>query len=61
MRSYDLDSIVAFRHPDALWVEAEVHSSHCHTVWVLDADGTYYEWRAHLSHDNRWTLSPVHH
>jgi len=28
-------------------------------VWILDADYTYTEARAHLSLDGRWTLSPT--
>jgi hypothetical protein len=55
----ELDELVAYRYPDALWVFSEAHSATCFTIWVLDLDNTYNVWRAYLSLDQRWTLSPV--
>jgi hypothetical protein len=54
-----LADLIDYRWPDALWVAAERHSERCITFWVLDLDYKYTEWIAHLSLDDRWTLSPV--
>jgi hypothetical protein len=56
-----LDELVAYAFPDALWVAGQQHSPSTYTIWVLDLDYRYNEMRACLSMDNRWTLSPVHH
>lgn len=56
-----LDETVDYRHPDALLVGYTMHSQHCYTVEVVDSDYRCYIWRAHLSLDLRWTLSPVDH
>jgi hypothetical protein len=53
-----LDELIAWRYPDALWIEAESHSPQCYVIWVLDLDYTYSKWLATLSLDGRWTLSP---
>lgn len=55
----ELDRTIDFGYPDALWIAAEKHSDECYTVWVLDVDYLYHELRAHLSVDERWTLSPA--
>ena len=55
----ELDQLIGWRWPDALWVSGQRHSDECYTVWILDADYTYTEARAHLSLDGRWTLSPT--
>jgi hypothetical protein len=54
-----LDDIIAYRFPDALWVDVHWHSHEAATVFVLDLDYSYTGWRAHLSLDHRWTLSPA--
>jgi hypothetical protein len=54
-----LDELVDYAHPDALAVDSEMHSGECYTITVLDLDYQYKVWRAHLSLDGRWTLSPV--
>lgn len=56
---YDLDQCIARKFPDALWVAAQQHSRRCYSVWILDLDYSYNECVAHLSLDDRWTLSPV--
>lgn len=48
-----------FGWPDALWIAAEQHSERCYVIWILDCDYSYNEWIAHLSLDERWTVSPV--
>lgn len=53
-----LDDLIVYGWPDALWVECEMHSQEAYTVWILDADYTYGRWLAALSLDGRWTLSP---
>ena len=54
----ELNRLLDWFKPDALWVEVELHSDQAATVWILDADDTYTEWLASLSLDDRWTLSP---
>lgn len=54
-----LEELIDWRWPDALWVTSRMHSKLCYTVNVLDLDYSYTVWRAHLSDDGRWTLSPV--
>ena len=54
-----LDDLIRYRWPDALWVATERHSGRCIIVWILDLDYSYTEWVAHLSLDDRWTVSPV--
>lgn len=55
----DLDQLVGYRYPDALWIDYRRHSSKCWTVIVLDLDYRYQVWRGNLSVDHRWTLSPI--
>jgi hypothetical protein len=55
----DLDQAVSDLAPDALWVEFEHHSDHAWTVQILDLDYRMTVWRASLSLDHRWTLSPI--
>ena len=45
--------------PDALWIAAERHADDTFTVWILDLDLRYNEYRCCLSVDGRWTVSPV--
>ena len=54
-----LDDLIRLKYPDALWVATERHSERCIIVWILNFNYTYTEWVAHLSLDDRWTLSPV--
>ena len=54
-----LDELTAWHWPDALWITYERHSDTCYTLNVLDVDYKYTVWRASLSLDHRWTLSPV--
>jgi hypothetical protein len=56
---YDLDQLVSYLYPDALWVTFDQHSAEVWTVNVLDLDYRYTVWRANLSLDDRWTLSPI--
>jgi len=55
----ELEDLLAWRFPDALWIATEVKSDRCIVTWILDSDYGYNEWIAHLSLDHRWTLSPV--
>lgn len=54
-----LDDLLVYGWPDALWVATERKSDRCVIVWILDIDYTYTEYVAHLSLDDRWTVSPV--
>lgn len=54
-----LEDLIEFAHPDFLMAEAERHSDQAFTITVLTIDYKYIVWRAHLSLDDRWTLSPV--
>jgi hypothetical protein len=54
-----LDELLDYRWPDALWISAERHSPISYTLWILDLDYSYTVWRACLSLDDRWTVSPV--
>jgi hypothetical protein len=54
-----LEQLIEYRWPDALWITHERHSSEAYTLNVLDLDYSYTVWRACLSLDHRWTLSPV--
>lgn len=56
---YDLELAISYAYPDYIVAELFHHSWQCYTVVVLDLDGTYNTWRANLSLDERWTLSPV--
>ena len=54
-----LESLIDWGWPDALWVAAEVRDERTYTIWILNIDGTYTEWMASLSFDERWSVSPV--
>lgn len=54
-----LEETISYAYPDFLGAEVWRHSDSCFTVLVLDLDQRYNTWRAHLSLDDRWTLSPV--
>jgi len=54
-----LDELVSWAFPGALWVDYHRHSDDCYTLFILDVDYSYTGWRAHLSLDLRWTLSPA--
>lgn len=56
---YDLELALSYAYPDFIACEAFRHSAEVWTLLVLDLDGTYNTWRASLSLDERWTLSPV--
>jgi hypothetical protein len=45
---------------DVSVVEAVRVSESCWTLYVTHLDGTTTIWRAHLSLDGRWTLSPAY-
>jgi len=53
-----LEELIDWAFPDALWVDYHRHADDCYTVFVLDLDYSYTGYRAHLSLDHRWTLSP---
>jgi hypothetical protein len=54
----ELDDLVCYAFPDALWVSSARLANDTYRVWVLDLDYSYTEWLASLSLDYRWTLSP---
>jgi len=55
----DLEDLIAWNWPDHLWSQWDLHSAQVYTIWILDLDQRYTQWRASLSLDHRWTLSPV--
>jgi len=54
-----LEELLERIDPDYLGYDATFHSSECYTIIMLTLDYRYTAWRAHLSQDNRWTLSPL--
>ena len=38
----------------------EQHSDQSYTLWIMDHEQVWHFWRASLSLDDRWTLSPVY-
>lgn len=54
-----LEELLERLEPDYLGYDATFHSKECYTVILLTLDYRYTAWRAHLSLDDRWTLSPL--
>lgn len=55
----DLIEVLDYAHQERRGMMVTRHSAVCFTIVVLDDDGKLYQWRAHLSVDCRWTLSPI--
>lgn len=51
--------MLEYLEPDFLGYDATFHSERCYTIILLTLDYRYTAWRAHLSLDDRWTLSPL--
>jgi hypothetical protein len=47
---------------DPGWMKCGVerHSDDALTLWLYGSDQLWSFWRAHLSLDGRWTLSPIY-
>lgn len=54
----ELDELIDWAFPDALWIEIGRHSDEAATVYVYDLDYKYTRWLACISLNDRWTLSP---
>jgi hypothetical protein len=55
----ELEGLLERIDPDYLGYDATFHSPECYTIILLTLDYRYTAWRAHLSLDGRWTLSPL--
>jgi hypothetical protein len=55
----DLELLLERVEPEYLGYDATFHSLLCYTIVVLSIDYRYTAWRAHLSLDGRWSLSPL--
>jgi hypothetical protein len=55
----DLYEALLYLDPSPWFVECVRHSDEAYTLWLQDRLGNVGCWRASLSLDDRWTLSPV--
>lgn len=55
----ELEELLERIEPDYLGYDGTKHSDACYTLLLLTLDYRYTAWRAHLSLDDRWTLSPL--
>lgn len=54
-----LEELLERIEPDYLGYDATFHSNECYTIILLTLDYRYTAWRAHLSLDGRWSLTPL--
>lgn len=54
-----LDELLDWFAPDCLWIAATRHSESAYTLDIMDLDYTLMAYRASLSLDGRWTLTPI--
>ena len=55
----ELEGLLERIAPDYLGYDATYHSDECYTIILLTLDYKYTAWRAHLSLDGRWSLTPL--
>jgi len=55
----ELDKTISILEDPALAIEHIRHSDECYTLVIFHLSGRYRVWRAFLSLDLRWTLSPA--